>query len=398
MPYRFSFDTSTITTAALLERGNFSKGTGPGVDNPNHYSAVAPYQSISTYGGVDVVAMTLIAGQSYTFDIDNGTGGASYIDLQLDVINQAGTLVATSDNPTSTIRDPYLTFTAQVSGTYYVAVHHADNDYINGSFKFEGTGGNTGDYSLVISTPVLPYAYTLTNYSESRTYSDYAQTVRAMGGNDTISLRGGNDIGLGGDGDDRLYGGTGSDELSGGNGYDRLYGDSGDDVLNGGTGNDVLYGGSERDSVNGGAGNDLLYGGTGNDIVWGDSGNDHLYGDSGNDILRGGTGIDTLTGGLGADTFHFMPGEANYDAYGFNEDRIQDFYYDDVIDLSDMAWGTLGWRGSYGFTGANQVRVVRQSDGSQSVQVNLDTDSTPEQCILVRTSGNFSLISSDFIL
>ena len=395
MPFTFQYDTSYITSAGLLERGLFSTGSGYGIDNPNHYSASAPYQSISTYGGVDVVAMTLVAGQSYTFDIDNGIGGSNPIDLQLDIINQAGSLVRTVDD-TSSGRDPYLTFTPTVTGTYYVAVHQAGNDYVNGSFKFEGTGSDTGDYILNISTPVLPYAYTLTNYSETRSYSDYAQTVRALGGNDVITLRGGNDIALGGDGADRIYGGWGSDELSGNAGADRLYGESGDDVLNGGLANDVLYGGSERDSVNGGSGNDLAYGGTGNDIVWGDTGNDTLLGESGNDILRGGTGVDRLYGGAGADSFHFMRGEANYDAYGFNEDRIHDFDYYDVIDLSDMAWGTLAWRGSYGFTAANQVRVSHNSDGSKSVQINLDSDRTPEQCILV--NANFNLTSGDFIL
>lgn len=393
-PYFFSFDASYFTTAGYLERANFKKGSYPGLDYPTWYSAVAPNQSIATSGGVDLVAMTLVAGQTYVFDIDYGA-----IDLELDIINQAGLRVAGSDNYNNG-PNPFLSFTASVTGTYYVAVHHASNDYINGFFRFEGTPGPTGSYQLAISTPTLPAPILLTNYSESRSYSDYAQTVKAFGGNDVIDLNGGNDIGVGGDGDDRLYGGTGSDELSGGYGNDRVVGESGDDVLHGGYGSDLLYGGSERDSLNGGTGNDTLYGESGNDILWGDLGNDFLNGGIGNDILRGGGGVDNMTGGGGADTFHFMPGEANFDSTGFNEDRINDFYYDDLIDLSDVAWGTLTWRGTGGFTAANQVRIndLRGSIGYQEVQVNLDSDATPELAFLVRTISNVPLGSADFVL
>lgn len=400
MSTSFTFNAGSIATAGLLERANMTTGAGPGVNDPTQFSAYTPSQTIGAAGEVDIFAITLIAGQTYSFDIDNGYGDVGSIDLQLDVINQAGLLVATSDNATSTDRDPLLSFTATTSGTYYVAVHHADNDYLNGSFRFEGVGGGTGDYSLVVSTPSLPVAITLTNAAETRTYSDAAQTVRARGGNDTVSLRGGNDIGQGGDGNDRLWGGTGSDELTGGLGDDRLNGESGDDVLHGGLGNDTLNGGSERDSVNGGFGNDIAYGGLGDDQVWGDVGNDQLFGDAGNDTIRGGTGVDRMFGGSGADSFVFLQADARFDSQGFNEDRIQDFTAEDVIDLSDVTWGTLTWRGTGAFTDAGQVRIndLRSSIGYQEVQVNLDNDAAPELAVLVKTSGNMALISSDFIL
>lgn len=400
MPTSFTFNAHSIATAGLLERANLTKGPGPGVNDPTQFSAYTPSQTIGATGEVDVFAITLIAGQTYTFDIDNGYGDAGSIDLQLDVINQSGLLVATSDNPAASDLDPLLRFTATTSGTYYVAVHHADNDYVSGSFRFDGVGGGTGDYSLVVSTPLLPNAITLTNAAETRTFSNAAQTVRCRGGADTIYLHSGNDIGQGGDGNDRLWGGTGSDELTGGLGDDRLNGESGDDVLHGGLGNDILNGGSERDSANGGFGNDIVYGGLGDDQVWGDAGNDHLYGDAGNDTVRGGIGIDTMFGGAGADSFVFLAGDANFDSAGFNEDRIQDFSAEDVIDLTDVAWGTLAWRGTGAFTDAGQVRIndLRSSIGYQEVQVNLDYDAAPELAILVKTSGNMALISSDFLL
>ena len=402
MPTQFTFNGYSFTSPTFLSRANMTKGTGPGVNDPLQFSSYTPTQTISRPGEVDMFAITLVAGQTYTFDVDNGYGDYSSIDLQLDVINQAGSLVATSDNPTTTERDPLLSFTATTTGTYYVAVHHASNDYVAGSFRFAGTGTSTqvGDYSLVVSTPTLPTATTLTTYSDSRTFTDSAQLVRALGGNDVLSMLGGNDIVQAGDGDDTVYGGNGDDELQGGNGIDRLNGDANNDVLRGDAGNDILRGGTGNDSLNGGTENDILYGGDGNDQVWGDSGNDHLYGDAGTDTLRGGSGVDVMFGGAGADSFHFLPGEAAFDAYGFAEDKIQDFAYEDVIDLSDMAWGVLGFRGTGGFTAANQVRIndLRSVNGYQEVQINLDTDSTPEAAFLVKTVGNFSLIATDFIL
>lgn len=404
MPASFTFDANDLVTPTYLPLSALSKGTGPGVNDPNQSSAIAQGQAIDFAGDVDVFAITLIAGQTYTFDIDDGYGDATggSVDLQLDVIDAKGLIAATSDDPGGT-QDPLLSFTAARSGTYFVAVHHAENDYVNGHFRFEGVGGNTGDYSLVVSSPNVPAAINLSNASESRSYSDAAQTVKAWGGNDVIRLYGGNDLGSGGDGNDGLYGGTGSDELVGGNGTDSLYGESGDDVLAGGAGRDFLYGGTERDALAGGIGNDVLRGGTGEDTLWGDGGNDALYGEDGADFLRGGAGIDTLYGGMGVDTFHFLKGESPFDPVGFNEDRIADFQDGDRIDLTDLVGGALAWRGASGFTGANQVRVsdLRDSAGNgyQEVLVNLDANNaTAELAFLVDTVGNFRLISSDFLL
>ncbi|HVG48726.1 MAG TPA: pre-peptidase C-terminal domain-containing protein, partial [Rubellimicrobium sp.] len=391
MPIQFSFDASTLTAAGYLERADLTTGSYPGLDYPTYRSAVAPNQSIATSGGVDVFAMTFVAGETYKFDIDNGA-----IDLELDLINQSGLRVATNDNASGGL-DPFLSYTATQTGTYFVAVHHASNDYVDGSFKFEGTSGPTGAYRFAVSTPALTtYNYTLTSAGESKSYSDNAQTIRAQGGNDTIWLNGGNDIGLGGDNDDTLYGGNNSDELSGGSGLDRLYGDAGEDVLRGGGDADSLYGGTERDSLTGGTGSDVLSGGSGNDVLWGESGNDTLYGDDGNDFLRGGEGLDILYGGSGADTFHFFPGEAPANDYA-TEDRIEDFQIGDLIDLSDLAWGTLTWRGTQGFTAANQVRIVELSSGYTDVRVNLDSDATAEVEVLVKPAGTFHLLADDFI-
>ena len=398
MPLNFSFDASYLTTAGTLERGDMTSGSYPGLDYPNYKSAVAPNQSISTSGGVDVFAMTLVQGQTYYFDIDNGT-----IDLELDIINQAGNRVGGNDN-SGTGLDPFLGFTAAQTGTYYIAVHHASNDYLANSFDWERTSSPTGSYRFSVSAQTSPtYTYNLSDAAESLSYTtDSSQTVRANGGNDLIQLNGGNDIGLGGSNNDSLYGGSGMDELSGQSGSDRLYGGTEDDVLRGGSEVDSLDGGSGRDGLSGGTGDDYLSGGVGNDTLWGEAGADRLWGGDGTDFLRGGTELDILSGGAGADTFHFLRGEAPASS-GYtlaSHDQIADFDYrqGDKIDLTDLASGVLTWRGSSGFTASNQVRVVELNNGYTEVQVNLDSDAASELDIMVNPVALGGLLQSDFLL
>ncbi|TNC73474.1 calcium-binding protein [Rubellimicrobium roseum] len=400
MPASFTFDANDLASAGFLETADLTTGSGPGIDYPAYRSALG-YGAVDYVGDVDVVALTMVAGQTYVFDIDDGYGDASggSVDLQLDLIDHAGRLIATSDNPSSG-RDPFLSLTATMTGTYFVAVHHTNNDYIDGFHAFQGGDSGVGDYRLAISTPVVATLTSLTAYGDIRSFSDAAQTVRALGGNDTLRLGGGNDVGQGGTGQDLIYGGAGKDDLSGGTGADRLWGEGGNDVLNGGADGDLLSGGTERDALNGNAGHDQLYGGSGDDTLWGQAGNDALVGDGGNDLLRGGEGMDRLTGGAGADSFHFLRGDALYDSAGYDEDRIADFQTGDRIDLSDLLLGLLTWRGASGFSAANQVRIAdfRGSIGYQEVQVNLDSDSTPEFALLVDTIGDRALLSSDFFL
>ncbi|TNC46937.1 hypothetical protein FHG66_17755 [Rubellimicrobium rubrum] len=392
MPTTFSFDASSLLSAGTLERADFSTGSYPGLDYPTYFSAVAPAQSIATSGGVDVFAMTLISGHTYKFDID---GGAT--DLEFDIIDQSGQRVGGADDYNGGT-DPFLSFTATQTGTYFIAIHHAANDYVDGSFQFEGSASPTGRYQFSVSTQSLPsYSYTLTSFTDSKSFSANSQTVRAVSGNDSIWLNGGDDIGLGGDGADTLYGGDGMDELSGGTGADRLDGGLGDDVLRGGADTDRLYGGTERDGLSGGAANDVLFGGTGDDTLWGEAGADTLFGDQGHDFLRGGDGLDVLYGGAGADTFHFLRGEAPASVYAA-EDRIEDFQIGDRVDLSDLAWGVLTWRGSSAFSAANQVRIVELKSGYTDIRVNLDSDPAAEFEVLLKTAGTFDLLSQDFIL
>ncbi|TNC50155.1 hypothetical protein FHG66_09365 [Rubellimicrobium rubrum] len=392
MPTNFSFSDNSLAEPTYLSRGLFTTGPGGGVDDRTSFSAAALNQSIESPGDVDIFAVTLVAGQRYTFDVDDGAGDSSDIDLELDLINNEGLRVASSDDSSGS-DDPRLVVTVNTTGVYYVAVHEDENDYVNGGYRFVNRDDDTGDYTLNVSTPSLPRLTALTDGANSRSYGDTAQRVLALGGNDILNMNGGNDIALGGAGNDILRGGIGSDELVGGDGTDRLEGQSGSDALVGGSARDFLYGGSSGDDLLGGTGGDLLLGETGNDDIDGNSGNDQLYGGDGADFVRGGTGVDVLYGGAGADTFHFLANEAPASSRSI-EDRIEDFQEQDTIDLSDLLLGEL----SFGGTGRNSVRVVELTNGYYDVRVNLDFDSASEFEILVDSIGNFRPSRDDFIL
>lgn len=408
MPTTFSFSANTLVTPSYLALTQLSPGSGTGIDDPSRPSAIAPSQAVDANADVDVVAVTLQAGQSYTFDIDDGAGDASggSVDLEFELIDQYGNLVLSDDGSSSTdsgsvsTLDPRVTVDVSQTGTYFVAIHAQDVEYIDGTFGFD-TGGSrdTGDYSLVVSAGSVPSQVTLGDGNDIRGFTDNRDNVTGGAGADRLYLYDSQDIASGGSGGDSLFGGNGDDELSGANGRDTLSGDNGDDALIGGADEDRLNGGGNEDALSGGTSGDLLYGGSEADILWGEGGTDRLYGESGADFLRGGGGGDTLTGGSGGDTFHFLPGESS----DGTEDRIADFEDRDVIDLSDLLRGGLTFVGEAGFSGNNQVRVRDLTDsngnGYQEVKVNLDGDNgDAELAFLVDTAGNFALDVGDFIL
>ena len=63
------------------------------------------------------------------------------------------------------------------------------------------------------------------------TGTDYADTIRAYGGNDVVWALSGRDQVYGGSGADHLYGNGYGDTIFGGKGTDRLYGGYGDDHI-----------------------------------------------------------------------------------------------------------------------------------------------------------------------
>lgn len=407
MPTSFTFSDDTLLTPTYLTTSQLTRGSGAGVNDPSQSSAIAGDQFVDFAGDVDVFSMTLVANQSYLFDIDNGAGDAASVDAAITIIDARGNQVAFSDdgnitdNGSASGLDTLLSFAAERTGVYFVAVAEYLTDYVDGSFGFDTSdAGDTGDYRLVVSSGGTPSPSTLTGGSDTRSFGSARENVQALDGDDTVFLDRGADFAHGNAGEDMLYGGKGSDELVGGADADRLFGDADDDVLVGGDAADGLFGGSNKDHLQGDAGDDNLEAGTSNDVLWGEDGRDNLVGGDGDDFLRGGFGVDDLKGGPGVDTFHFLSGEAAFDASGFDEDAITDFADGDLIDLSDLATGSLAFRGSSSFNGANQVRVVQDVDGegTQEVRVNLDADtSTVELAVLVTTPG-FALESFDFVL
>jgi Ca2+-binding RTX toxin-like protein len=355
---------------------------------------------------VDIIALTLIEGQTYTFDVDDGSGDLSggSVDLEFDLIDARGNLIRTIsdgdpvDRGSANSLDPRFSFSVNISGTYFVAIHSEGVDYQDGDFSFVGSGG-AGDYTFIVSSPSVPDQTVLTNRSDDRNFGDRAQNVLALGGDDEVSLGNGNDIAAGGTGSDILQGGRGNDELAGEEASDSLAGGTGQDSLIGGASEDELRGGTGIDSLSGSAGGDLLNGDSGNDVLLGQMGRDVLNGGVGDDFLRGGASVDTLIGGDGADIFHFLGGEANYDDDGLAEDRVQDFESVDLIDISDVSDVELDFIGRVAFTGAYQVRIadLRDVNGYQEIQINLDGDSRPEQAFLVDAGGRL-LQEGDFLL
>lgn len=397
MATTFNFDASYPSTARQLERADLTTGDYPGTwfDYPNWYSAVAPSQSISSFGGVDVFAVTMVQGQTYEFDIDSAS-----LNLQIDILDQSGRRVATHDGSDF---NAFIEWTATQTGQYYVAVRHTNNEY-TGNFDWERDTFQEGSYRFTFAaTPDSTYqppstrSWSYGSGNESYYFTPYADEVRGGGGNDLLELRSGNDIALGG---------TGADTLKGEGGMDDLMGDSGNDLLFGGDSDDVLRGGLDNDRLFGGSGRDGMLGGSGDDQLFGESGHDTLSGEAGRDVLRGGTGVDALFGGSGADVFRFVNGESSTSSSNTTTylDSIRDFSraQGDRIDLryayGDASSGLLDWIGTSGFRSFSPYEVrantLGVTPGYLEVQVNLDSDSAAEMEFLVRSS----LRESDFLL
>ncbi len=98
--------------------------------------------SLSLNGDTDWVAVTLIAGQSYTFALD-GSGASPLSDPYLRLYDSTGSQIAFDDDGGPGLNSS-LTFTATASGTYYIAA-----DAYNQA--------SSGDYTMsMVETPALP--------------------------------------------------------------------------------------------------------------------------------------------------------------------------------------------------------------------------------------------------
>ena len=202
-------------------------------------------------------------------------------------------------------RDPYLEFTAEAAGTYYVGVSQLGNRNYDpftarsgSGWTFPEVGINNGFYDLT------------------------ATLTEGSGNNPTPDPTPGDDTLTGTPDTETLFGDLGNDVIIGGNDDDILRGDLDDrspqdDAVGG---NDIIFGGEGSDRIGGKSGNDILSGDAGDDFIWGDDGDDFIMGVTGNDILVG----DNFSNGSGSDLFVFGNGDGTDTILDFEvgSDRI----------------------------------------------------------------------------
>jgi aryl-phospho-beta-D-glucosidase BglC (GH1 family) len=171
-------------------------------------------------------------------------------------------------------------------------------------------------------------------------------------------------------GDDWVDSGFGNDWLNGSGGADQLNGGAGIDMVSyhwSGAGVDVdlsravqNFGDAHGDRL---TGIEQVAGSAHDDVLSGDWAANFLNGNDGNDVLNGAGGADVLTGGGGNDRFVFDVAE------NANGDRITDFGWGDILDLSGIdanvhQGGNQAFHniGSSDFTGsAGELRIYEEN-------------------------------------
>jgi len=187
--FDYAQETGRYTVAAITPADDYLGAKGTQGRVTIGASAIAAHVEVPS--DIDMFAVSLVAGQQYSFELWSPAGQGSLEDPYLVLLDAAGTQLGTDDD-TGINFDALLTFTAPSSGTYYLAA--MDYDVGVGRYAIEA----------------------------------YARNV----------IRGGS-------GKDSLQGVTLHDTLDGGAGNDSLRGGAGDDILLGGSGVDVgVYAGS----------------------------------------------------------------------------------------------------------------------------------------------------------
>ena len=75
--------------------------------------------NIETASDVDWFRVSLVAGQTYHFNLTGNT----LVDPILDLINSSGTILLTNDDVSSTNKNSYINYTATSTGDYYLSAH-----------------------------------------------------------------------------------------------------------------------------------------------------------------------------------------------------------------------------------------------------------------------------------
>jgi len=143
---------------------NTAQQLSPAVGAPDVFFGAIGDESGGTVD-CDVFQINLAAGQQLTADIDaqavDAGGSLGTLNSFLRLFNSTGTLLASNDDGRDpetgvTSDDSLLTFTAAVTGTYYLGVSAATNANYNpvtGNTTSTSTGSSTetGDYQLQVS-------------------------------------------------------------------------------------------------------------------------------------------------------------------------------------------------------------------------------------------------------
>ncbi|MCC5602100.1 pre-peptidase C-terminal domain-containing protein [Nostoc favosum] len=224
---------------------------------------------------VDLYKVNLKGGDKLSINVDAAEIDSKLLYSQLRVFDVEGKELlktgfddfqAAPDEVFSTFNDPYLQFSAQTDGTYFVGISQLGNEFYDPNTVGSGSGEVYPDFG--IETGKYTVSFGLSAEEPTSPFGDAGDnTLIGTADNDQLFGNGGNDKLLSRGGDDLLFGGSGNDLLNGGDGNDQLFGNGGKDTLLGGAGDDIIYSGSGDDLINGGVGNDTLYLNGGNDVV-----------------------------------------------------------------------------------------------------------------------------------
>lgn len=354
---------------------------------------------IDVEGDSDWFKVTMVAGQSYGYEVKATTTGF-LPDGDLRLYDSLGNLVDTQISYSTSTNT--LAFTAVQSGTYFIAVNDDGGDIGNYTLRnvgFDTLLANTAttakiadgtmvsglidtredsDWHRIEAQQGVTYSFTLSG-DGSAAELDYVQLVLRDGSGDVIQSFSGTSTTItytattsgplfldaqgyydDGVGKYRLSVVSTDPTLVGSGAADRLRGGATNTAITLYGGNDWADGGLGNDRLLAGLGNDTLLGGAGDDRLLGDAGTDNLSGGSGKDWLEGGAGNDVLRGGVDADVFAFRK--------NMGVDHILD--YQDGLDKIRITGGpsTMG-----GLSMAQVADDVRITFGGTTIWVDSTT-------------------------
>lgn len=283
----------------------------------------------------------------------------------------------------------------------------ADNVFAGGAGNDTMAGGNgvdTLDYGSAIAGVTVRLGVTgaqNTVGAGTDTISGFENVVGSAF-NDTLAGSAGNNLFEGGAGHDRIDGNGGIDTVTYASAASAILTDLAIATAQNtfGAGLDTL---SSIENAIGSAFNDQLLGSIGINQLEGGAGNDSLDGRDGADKLIGGLGIDVLTGGAGADRFIFDDGDSG--RTDDTADAIIDFsqaQFDRValsqIDANIAVAGdqAFSFIGAGAFTGV--AGQLRQFTNGGLTGIAGDTNGDSQADFIIYLFGNYTLVSSDFIL